>query len=647
MSDSKRLTFVDNMWDGVESIKEKTDLGLKSCKDVLDFFRKLAQIEEEYAKNVSVLLQRYQPSNSNLSLSQGWRGVLAVLEGQASAHKALSVNCTTNLCHPLQALLKDMDARRKQLVQEGAKQRAELRDHQELVKKAKVKYEKSSKDLEVAKNELQAAKPDQIVKLEKNVSAKETDTNTSETQYKLQVQASNNFLDNHQSEKWPYVLNEFEQFEITRISFMKANILNFMGLLKEMPSVLEGEISQGLKASELIDPEADLQTYIDANKTPKELTIPFTFDQYQTGQRPALSGSRPISRIWDNFSLLGSKDEIKPPSLFGVSLPDLMERQQKDEPTLQVPKLVVALCEGIVSFGGLSTEGIFRLAGSASEVQNMRKQLDKGDYSITTNDVHVLASILKQFLRELPEAVIPTNYYDACVNNQITPAELLGKIPAINKTVLLYIVNFLQMVIKPTNLRFNKMNSANLATIFATVLLRSPQKEPSAVLAGLTNEFSFIEKLILTAPHLDVNQFPIFSVLHQTTKELPAVPTSPTTIPSGPTSPAPLSPLSPSLTSPASPSSLASSNVGDVAYSTATDPSCTSFEDMSSKEDQISDFSETDHFDEEGKSISKEDSDKDDKEDKDGKEGKGSHPNEEPNEFVIVPDSDSPRPSDD
>ena len=44
------------------------------------------------------------------------------------------------------------------------------------------------------------------------------------------------------------------------------------------------------------------------------------------------------------------------------------------------------------------------------QVQNLRKQFDKGDYSITSNDAHVLAAVYKQFLRELPEAVIPTEY---------------------------------------------------------------------------------------------------------------------------------------------------------------------------------------------------------------------------------------------
>lgn len=187
----------------------------------------------------------------------------------------------------------------------------------------------------------------------------------------------------------------------------------------------------------------------------------------------------------------------------------------------------------------------------------------------------------------------------------------------------------MQIFIKPAHLQFNKMTASNLSTIFATILLRSPQKEPTALLAGLTNELAFVEKLILTAPPLDVDQFPIFAVLNQPQKALP---------------PTPASKQAAAITSfafspPTSPGSLTvSSTLGDVAYSTTTDPSCTSFEDMSSKDDkdskdskdsskseQISDFEEPD--------LDLEDSSKRDPHDsktpRDDLQGKGEDPRDD------------------
>lgn len=45
-----------------------------------------------------------------------------------------------------------------------------------------------------------------------------------------------------------------------------------------MPSVLETEVTGGLASAEQIDPDIDLQIYIDSNKTNKELLPHFSFD---------------------------------------------------------------------------------------------------------------------------------------------------------------------------------------------------------------------------------------------------------------------------------------------------------------------------------------------------------------------------------
>lgn len=293
-----------------------------------------------------------------------------------------------------------------------------------------------------------------------------------------------------------------------------------------------------------------------------------------------------------------------------------MERQKDDPSNLLIPKVLASLSEGIISLNGMNTEGIFRLAGSASEIQTLRKQLEKGEFNVATvPDVHVVGTVLKQFLRELPEAVIPTSFYEECTNGSTSPTEILGKLPTVHKNVLLYIINYLQVFIKPVFVKNNKMNSANLATIFATILLRSPQKDPTALLAGLTNEMGFIEKLIATAPALDDKLFPVLAGLHRA--RAPSATTS-------------LSPnASPSIAS-------STSSLGDVAYSTAastgaTDASITSFEDMSSNKDASSDFS--DHSELDGKGDDEEG----------GKDGQvprlGS--SEDLPEFVFVPNSAS------
>lgn len=64
---------------------------------------------------------------------------------------------------------------------------------------------------------------------------------------------------------------------------------------------------------------------------------------------------------------------------------------------------------------GLHEVGIFRLPGQASQIQALRDLYDSGSQQDfrESEDVHTVASLLKLYLRELPEPVIPYVYYES------------------------------------------------------------------------------------------------------------------------------------------------------------------------------------------------------------------------------------------
>ena len=76
------------------------------------------------------------------------------------------------------------------------------------------------------------------------------------------------------------------------------------------------------------------------------------------------------------------------------------------------PSHIHALC---LVVSGLNEVGIFRLPGQASLIQSLKDVYDSGsqqDFS-GSEDVHTVASLLKLYLRELPEPVVPFVYYDS------------------------------------------------------------------------------------------------------------------------------------------------------------------------------------------------------------------------------------------
>lgn len=93
-----------------------------------------------------------------------------------------------------------------------------------------------------------------------------------------------------------------------------------------------------------------------------------------------------------------------------------------------VPKFLVTICEYIRQH--LEVEGIFRKAGSSARQKTLRVEIEASEnFSAADEQVSVLdvASLLKQWLREIPEGLIPTQYHDLFLRwgNSSTGQELV------------------------------------------------------------------------------------------------------------------------------------------------------------------------------------------------------------------------------
>lgn len=77
---------------------------------------------------------------------------------------------------------------------------------------------------------------------------------------------------------------------------------------------------------------------------------------------------------------------------------------------VEVPSFVVQSCQAILK--NVQTEGLFRKAGSSCRQREIKRQLERGESIKASHDPIDLANILKQFLRELPEPLIPYQLHD-------------------------------------------------------------------------------------------------------------------------------------------------------------------------------------------------------------------------------------------
>ncbi|XP_071411938.1 protein FAM13A isoform X4 [Pithys albifrons albifrons] len=160
------------------------------------------------------------------------------------------------------------------------------------------------------------------------------------------------------------------------------------------------------------------------------------------------------------------------PKVFGVSL---LELQQQGLSKNGIPIIVWNIVEYLTQHG-MTQEGIFRVNGSMKMVEQLRLQYERGEEVelVKDGDVYSAASLLKLFLRELPDGIITSAlhprfiqlYQDtrSDIQKESYLKELLKELPEAHYCLLKYLCQFL---IKVADHHVeNKMNLCNLATVF-------------------------------------------------------------------------------------------------------------------------------------------------------------------------------------
>lgn len=166
-------------------------------------------------------------------------------------------------------------------------------------------------------------------------------------------------------------------------------------------------------------------------------------------------------------------------------------------------------CNALTTATATDVEGIFRLSGSEKRIKELRIAFDspdrygKGlDWSGYT--VHDAANILRRYFNQLPEPIIPLEFYErfrdplknhqaqavgsmdmqAPVIGHFDPVKairiyqnLITELPPLNRQLLLYILDLLAVFASKSDL--NKMTTPNLAAIFQPGLLSHPQHDMS------------------------------------------------------------------------------------------------------------------------------------------------------------------------
>ncbi|XP_047379153.1 rho GTPase-activating protein 25 isoform X1 [Sciurus carolinensis] len=221
--------------------------------------------------------------------------------------------------------------------------------------------------------------------------------------------------------------------------------------------------------------------------------IPASWDQNRMGQDSyvLMASSQAEMEEWVKF--LRRVAGTPSGAVFGQRLDETVAYEQKFGPHL-VPILVEKCAEFILEHG-VNEEGIFRLPGQDNLVKQLRDAFDAGERPSfdRDTDVHTVASLLKLYLRDLPEPVVPWSQYEGfLLCGQLMNADeakaqqelmkQLSSLPRDNYSLLSYICRFLHEI--QLNCAVNKMSVDNLATVIGVNLIRSKVEDPAVIMRG-------------------------------------------------------------------------------------------------------------------------------------------------------------------
>lgn len=176
------------------------------------------------------------------------------------------------------------------------------------------------------------------------------------------------------------------------------------------------------------------------------------------------------------------------------------------------------ICVQALTEIGMYEEGLFRLTGSASKVKRFKASIDSGCFCEIIpeyRDVHVIASILKLYLRELPEPLLTYNLYNEWMHVMQYPENqrldkvktVLAKLPKENRENLTYLIQFLA---KLSHNLVNKMTSSNIAIVMSPNLLWGQNDEVNLSMGNCATINMLIELFIREVDVLfseNVNQY--------------------------------------------------------------------------------------------------------------------------------------------
>ncbi|ETW79293.1 hypothetical protein HETIRDRAFT_323566 [Heterobasidion irregulare TC 32-1] len=532
---------------GVPLLLDRIKQSMVSCREASVFFKKRAVLEEEYGRGMQKLAKTtsevYSMNDGKAgSFVNSWQSMMKIHEIMAE-NRIRFAQRLNEMSEELANLAKEVDKNRKQTKELASRYERSLQESEMATEKSKNRFDVSVEELErilvqkegeslkdtgmqgrspggkraigkaVAKGGLllKGKNPGNIQRQEDDIRAR---VSTASDSYRKSVHETQGLRQEYFNFQLPRILRALKecadeidlgtQYHLTRYAFLFESIMLSDGSTLAPSGIEDGP---GLKATiESIDNRADFKVYMQhyayahggVQRGPRR-TGP-EHEGFLPPLPPHRDHTQPVAYAPNtpNGGSVALPDRGRPS--FGV---DLAEQMSRDN--VEVPPLMVKCCEAIEKYG-LYSQGIYRISGTMSKIAKLKERLDKDldtvnlDADEWASDINNVTSVLKLWLRELPEPLLTTGLHQgfleaAKIENDrlrhIRLHERVNELPDANYATLKYFLGHLHRVAQLE--AHNSMSISNLAivfgpTLFAQGAVNGSNGAPIMVDAGLQNK---------------------------------------------------------------------------------------------------------------------------------------------------------------
>eukprot|EP01100_Stratorugosa_tubuloviscum_P002771 TRINITY_DN1657_c1_g3_i1.p1 TRINITY_DN1657_c1_g3~~TRINITY_DN1657_c1_g3_i1.p1 ORF type:complete len:518 (+),score=247.51 TRINITY_DN1657_c1_g3_i1:181-1734(+) len=289
--------YSSNLMLGFDLLYKRTEEVLKSTTDIAKFFKSLSDVESEYAKNLVKLTQStkktlFQKSNVKVgekekgTLREGWDQLQAELENISNRHTQYSVSLANEISQSCLNYVKEKELERKRLLTEGQKITKEYQAVIAEMKKSQQNYYSKCKEAEACQLAHEKAKaegvmkPKDLNKLSAKASKAMEVASAVDSEYKRLIKKANSKQSKFFELEMPLVLKQFQEFEESRIKFLKDTFSKFHSVTSELPPFWKTACDSLENSISKINPLTDVQIYAEENRTNAAIPGEIQYEQY-------------------------------------------------------------------------------------------------------------------------------------------------------------------------------------------------------------------------------------------------------------------------------------------------------------------------------------------------------------------------------